>query len=125
MNEAGCKRETLFPSTGKLAGELSFAFCEPEFLDAFTHSLLAILHAGHARDKIEIFFNAQILPKTESLRHVTDLAFDRFTFGNHVVTEDSAASVVGAEQSTKHAQERGLAAAIWAEEAVNFACAYR
>ena len=34
MNEAGRQRETLFPSAGKLAGELVFALREPQLLDA-------------------------------------------------------------------------------------------
>ena len=124
MNEAGRERETLFPSTGKLAGELFFPFGKSEFLDAFTHCLPPILHTVHARDKIEIFLNAQILPKTKSLRHVTDFAFDRLAPGDHVVTKDFTASVVGAEQSAKHSQERGLTTAVRAEEPVDFAGAH-
>src|SRR5215467_1988412 len=124
MDETSCERETLFPTTRKLARKLRFAFCQPEFLDAFAHRLSSIFHCIHARDKIEIFLNAQILPKTESLRHVTDFAFDRFVLGNHVVTQDSTASVVSAEQSAKHSQKRSLAAAIWPKEPVNFARAH-
>src|SRR5204863_4599185 len=62
MNEARGKRETLFPSTRELAGELVFAFRQSELLDAFTNGLPAILHVIHARDKIDIFFNDIILP---------------------------------------------------------------
>src|SRR5215470_15480995 len=125
MNEASRERETLFPTTGKLARELRFAFRQPELLDAVMHRLSSIFHCIHARDKIEIFLNAQILPKTESLCHVTDFAFDRFTLGNHIVTQDSTASVVGAEQTAKHSQKRSLATAIWPKEPVNFARAHR
>src|SRR6266403_3085475 len=125
MNEAGRERETLFPSTGKLAGELFFPFGKSEFLDAFTHCLPPILHTVHARDKIEIFLNAQILPKTKSLRHVTDFPFDRFTSGEHVVTQNPAASVVSSEQSAKHAQKGSLATAVWTEEPIDFARAHR
>jgi hypothetical protein len=125
MNEAGGEREALFPAAGKLAGELLFALGQPEFLDAFAYCLPPILHPVHARDKIEILLNAQILPKTESLRHVTNFSFGRFTFGNHIVTQDPAAPVVGAEQSAKHAQKRGLAAAVRTEKPINFARAHR
>src|SRR6266849_1231794 len=124
MNEAGRERETLFPSTEKVAGELFFPFGKSELLDAFTHSLPPILHAVHARDKIEVFLNAQILPKTESLRHVTDFAFKRLAPVDHGVTQDFAASVVRAEQSAKHSQERGLTTAVRAEEPVDFAGAH-
>src|SRR5262245_21108246 len=124
MDETSCECETLFPTTRKLARELPFAFRQPEFSDALAHRLSSIFHRVHACDKIEIFLNAQILPKTESLRHVTDFAFDRFTLGNHIVTQNSTASVVGAEQSAKHSQKRSLATAIWSKEPVNFARAH-
>src|SRR5215471_2561125 len=124
MNETSCEREALFPTTRKLARKLRFAFRQPEFLDAFSHRLSSIFHCVHARDKIEIFLNAQILPKTESLRHVTDFAFDRFALGDHIVTQDSTASVVGAEQSAKHSQKRSLATAVLPKEPVNFARAH-
>src|SRR3982751_172199 len=120
MNQTGGKRETLFPSAGKFAGELLLAFGQPEFLDALTHSLPPVLHAVHARDEIEILFNAQVLPKTESLRHVTDFAFDRLTLVDHVMTQDLPGSVVGPEQSAKHSQKSGLAAAVRSEKSVNF-----
>src|SRR5438046_8058161 len=94
MNQAGRQRETLFPSTRELAGELVFAFRQPELLDAFTNGLSPILHVIHARDKIEIFFNAQILPKTEGLRHVTKFPLNCIAFGYHVVTQNSTGSVV-------------------------------
>src|SRR5881227_817038 len=94
MNQAGCEREPLFPSPGELTRELFSAFGQAQFLDAFLHSLPAIFHAVHARDEIEILFNAQILPETKPLRHITDFALDRFAFGNHIVTKDLSASVV-------------------------------
>src|SRR6267378_4431856 len=121
MNEAGRQRETLLPSARELAGELVFALCQSQLFDAFTNGLSPILHVIHARDKIEIFFNAQVLPKTKALRHVTDFPLDRFTFGEHVVTQHPTASVVSSEQSAKHAQKRRLAATVWTKEPVDFA----
>ena len=125
MNETSRKRESLFPSPGKLTRELLPAFRQPEFFDAFPHRLSAILHAIHARDEIEIFFNAQVLPETEPLRHVTDLALDRFAFSDHVVAKNFPASVIGPEQSAQHAQKRGLAAAVWSEETEDLAGTHR
>src|SRR6267143_3832677 len=121
MNEAGRQRETLLPSARELARELVFALCQSQLLDAFTHGLSPILHVIHARDKIEIFLNAQVLPKTKPLCHVTDFPFDCFAFGEHVVTQNPTASVVSSEQSAKHAQKRGLAATVWTKEPVDFA----
>src|SRR5438874_13109364 len=97
MNETGRKCKTLFPSAGKLAGKLIFAFREREFPETFTHGLPPVLHVVHARDKIQILVDGQILPKTESLGHITDFTFDRFAFSNHVVTQDSATAIVGTE----------------------------
>src|SRR5438105_2306384 len=110
MNEAGRQRETLLPSTRELAGKLVFALCQSQLLDALTHGLSPILQFVHARDKIEIFFDAQILPKTEPLRHVPDFPLNCLALRNHVMTQNSAASVVSSEQSAKHAQKCGLAA---------------
>src|SRR5947207_10562990 len=90
MNQAGCEREPLFPSAGELTRELFFAFGQTEFPDTFLHSLPAIFHAVHARDEIEVFFNAQILPETKPLRHITDFAFDYLTFGDDVATKNAA-----------------------------------
>ena len=48
-------------------------------------------------------------------------ALDRFAFSDHVVTKNFPASVIGSEQSAKHSQERGLAAAVWPEKAEDLA----
>src|SRR5437868_14708812 len=95
MNETGCERESLFPSAGKFACELLSPLRQPEFFDAFLHCLSAVLHAVHAGDEIEIFFNAQVLPETEPLRHVTDLALDRFAFSDHVVRSEERRVGIG------------------------------
>src|SRR6266550_1629253 len=125
MNETGGERETLFPSTGKVPRQLFLPFGEPEFLGAFPHCLPAVLHPVHARDEIEILFNAQILPETESLRHVTDFAFDCFTLRNHVVAQNLSVAVIGAKQSAQHSEKSRLAATVRAEEPVDFARAHR
>src|SRR4029078_3375301 len=106
MNETSRQRETLLPSARKFAGEVVFAFCQSQLLDAFTHGLSPILQFVHARDKLEILFNAQVLPKTKPLRHITDFPFDRFTFGEHVVTQDPTASLVTSDHSAQPAHNR-------------------
>src|SRR5438874_4507727 len=55
MNQTRGESEPLFPSAGKLTGQLRFTFGQPEFLDALTHRFPTVFHAVHARDKIEIF----------------------------------------------------------------------
>ena len=121
MNEAGRQREPLLPAAGKLAGELVFALCRAQSLDAFAHGLAPILHPVHARHEIEILRDAQVFPEAEPLRHVADLPLDRFAFGDHVVTQDTSAPGIRAQQSAEHADERRLAAAVRTEEAVDLA----
>src|SRR5437016_1852551 len=58
MNETSGEREPLFPSAGKLAGKLRFAFGLTEFIETCTHRLRPVLHVVHARDEIEILLNA-------------------------------------------------------------------
>ena len=83
-----------------------------------------VFHAVHARDEIEILLDAQVLPKAEPLRHVADLALDRFALRDHIVTEAGAAAGIGAQQPAEHADEGRLAAAVRAEKAVDLAGAH-
>ena len=76
MNQAGREREPLLPSAGELPASCFLRSARPSSSMLCLHGLPAIFHAVHARDEIEILFNAQILPETEPLRHVTDFAFD-------------------------------------------------
>lgn len=92
--------------------------------DAGFHDVAAISHLIHARDEIEVFLDAEILPKAEFLRHVTDLPFDRFTLANHIVAEAGAASGVRAQKAAEHANERCLTAAVWSQEPKDFAGAH-
>src|SRR5205085_894694 len=91
MNQAGGEREPLLPSPRKMTGEFIFTLGQPELFQALPHGLAPIFEVIHPRHKIEIFLNAQIFPKAESLRHVADLAFDRFALVDNIVTETSAA----------------------------------
>ena len=58
VNEAGCQRQTLFPSTRELTGELSLALPQPKFVKTLSHRLSPFLQAIHARDEIEILLDA-------------------------------------------------------------------
>src|SRR5438270_13174268 len=97
MKQAGSKGESLLPSAGEFTGELVFAFSQPELFQTFAHGLPPIFYVIHARDEIEILLNAQIFPKAESLRHVTDLALDYFTLVDDVMAKNGAAPVICAK----------------------------
>ena len=61
MNEARRQGEALFPTAGKLAGELFLPTGQTELLETFLHGLAPVFHVVHARHKIEILGDAQIL----------------------------------------------------------------
>src|SRR5712691_1608474 len=103
MNETSRQCQPLFPTARELAGELILACGQAEPFQALAYRLPPILHVIHARDKIEILRDAQVLPKTESLRHVANLAFDRLAFGDHVIAENLPPSVIRPKQSAEHA----------------------
>ena len=124
VNETRGQCEALFPSAGELACELTFPSGKAELLETLAHGLSPIVHVIDLRDEIEILRNAQVFPKTESLRHVTDFALNRFALGNHVMTETSAVSIISSKQSAKHPQERCLAAAVGTEESEDLALAH-
>src|SRR6266550_3142488 len=124
MDETSGQSEPLFPSAGELASELVFAFDQSELLQTFAHGLAPIFHVVHARDEIEILFNAQVFPKTESLSHVADLALNRFALGDHVMTQTSAAPIISSKQSAEHPQKCRLATAVGTEEPEDLAGAY-
>src|SRR5438105_375604 len=97
MKQAGSERESLLPSAGEFTGKLIFAFSQPELFQTFAHGFPSVFYVIHARDEIEILLDAQIFPKAESLRHVTDFALDYFTLIDDVVAKNGAAPVICAE----------------------------
>ena len=64
MDEAGRKREPLFPSAGELAGELSLAPRKAKPRNAIEHDLPPVLDPIHPRDEIEIFRECSGPPKS-------------------------------------------------------------
>jgi hypothetical protein len=121
MNQAGGEGEPLFPAAGKLTGELVLPAFQTELRDALPNGGPAIFHVVHPAHELEIFFDTEVFPKAEALRHVTDFALDRFALADDVVAEHLAAPFIRSQQPAKHAQESGFAAPIRAEEAVDFA----
>src|SRR5262245_29253061 len=123
VNEARRQREPLLPAAGQLTGQLILPFHECESLEAFAHGFAPVLHREHARDKVEILGEAQVLVKAEALGHVADLALDGLTLSDHIVAETGATACVGTQQATEHPDECGLAAAVRAEKPVNLTSA--
>src|SRR4029450_10785633 len=92
MNQTRREREALLPATGELAGQLFLSPCQAEPLNAGIHRVPAILYLVHASHETEILGDAQVLPKTKLLRHVSYLALDGLALENDVITETGAAA---------------------------------
>src|SRR5262245_65142712 len=79
------------------------------------------MNAVHAGDEVEILLDREVFVEAELLCHVTDLALDRIAVANDVEAENGALAGISAEEAAEHADERGLAAAVWAEEPADLA----
>src|SRR4029077_5877937 len=74
--------------------------------------------------ELEVLTHGEILVEAEALRHVTDAALDLFGLGAQIEAEAGALPAVRREQPAQHADGRGLAGAVGAEEAVDRAAAH-
>ena len=115
------QRQALLPAARERAGELVLAVGEAQPLERLGHPLAASVHGVDAGDEVEVLLDAEILVEAEALGHVADLALDRPRLLDDVVAEAGAAAPVGRQQAAQHADGRGLAAAVGAEEAADLA----
>src|SRR5262249_20096915 len=97
---------------GPTAGELKRFEC-------LLHTALALVDFINVRDEVEIFLDAKIIVEAEALGHVPDAPFDRLALRAQIKPETSAFTGVGREQSTKHADGGGLAAAVRSQKSVD------
>ena len=95
--------------------------CEAQALDGGLRLLLRVGEAVDAGDELQILLDGKVLIEAEALRHVADVALDLVALGQDVVAERRAPAAVRREQPAHHAQRRGLAGAVGAEEAVDLA----
>src|SRR6185503_2393290 len=83
--------------------------------------LLQPVEPVDAADELEILADGEILVEAEALGHVSGLALDRLALAHQVVAQARTAAAVRREQAADHAQGRGLARAVGAEEAADAA----
>src|SRR5579862_8740902 len=80
-----------------------------------------------ARDAVElrmeakVLFGSQVVVEGGVLKDESDPLSNLGTFGHHVVTRDAGASGRRPQERAKHRDGRGLACAIWPEEAERLA----
>ena len=118
---AGAERKPLLPATRELAGKLRLAAFESKPLDHRARRRCRVGDPVEARDEFQVLAHREILVEAEALRHVADVALDLVRLGADVVAEAGAAAFVRSEQPAQHPDGRGLARAVGAEEAIDFA----
>src|SRR5438445_11912391 len=118
---AGPERKPLLPAAGEFAGKLPLASRKSESLDHLLRGAARITHAIEARDEFQVLAHREVLIQGKALRHVADLALDAVGVAADVVAEAGALAPVGRQQYAEHADGRGLAASVGAEEAVDAA----
>ena len=121
VQHGGGQRQALLPAARERAGELVRAVGEAEPLQRLGHPLAPPVQGVEAGDEVEVLPDGEILVEAEALGHVADLALDRPRLVDDVVAEAGAAAAVGRQQAAQHADGRGLAAAVGAEEAADLA----
>ena len=121
VQHAGGECNALLPAAREIAGELCCALGKAKALQRRIDPFAPPVHAIHARDEVEVLVDRQVFVEAEALCHVADFALDKCSLAHDVVAERRAAARVGREQAAEHADRGGLAAAVGAEKAEDFA----
>ena len=82
------------------------------------------LRAGDAEEvgvELHVFVDGQIDIEAEALGHVADGVLDGLGFADHVMAGHPGLAFGGIQQAAEHAQGRGLACAIRADQSEDFA----
>ena len=85
------------------------------------HAAAAVGQRVEPGDEVQVLLDRQVFVEAEALGHVADLELDRRGLGQDIEAEAGAATAIGLQQSAEHADGRGLAAAVGAEEAPDLA----
>ena len=116
---AGAERQPLLPAAGQFAGELFLAALKADAVDHVARGPAGIGQAVEPRDEFEVLPHRKVLVQAEALRHVADLALDLVGVAADVVAETGALAAIRRQQAAQHADGRGLAGSVGAEEAVD------
>src|SRR5437762_7614997 len=77
---------------------------------------LASAQAVKFSSEDQVLIYRQLVVERKFLRHVADDVFDRFGVAHHIVSIDPRAAVARLQNSTKHANDSGLAGTIRTEK---------
>src|SRR6185295_713366 len=120
MQRGRGQRQALALAAAHAAGALRAQLAQPV---SFQLRLDARLESGaetvQAADELQVFFDGEVVPQREFLRHVTEPPANRLGVVDDAQAEDFGVSVARREQAAQHAQRRRLAGAVGAEEAVD------
>ena len=79
------------------------------------------VEAVQIRDELQVLVGGEVLPQRELLRHVAEPAADGLGVLHHREPEHFRVPIAGQQHAAQHAQRRGFARAVGAEEAVDAA----
>ena len=121
MDHGAGEREALLLAAAHRAGELFLAIGEVVTLDEFVDARARlrardVLHGG---EELQVLAHAQVVEQRELLRHVADAAAQFFGLLRQVQAEHFDLAFGRRHQAAQHADGRGLARTVGAEEAVD------
>ena len=126
VHDGRAERHALFPAAGQAADQLMLLALETGKLEHPANLLLPLVlgHTVDAGKEVQVLIDGQIVVQRKLLRHVADsLAHVRRTQMAPLARELHL-SARRIEQPAEHLDRRGLARAVGAEQAVDFAVAH-
>ena len=126
VDGGGAEREALLPADRQVRGQLVLAAHEVRHLE-HVGALPGELLGGQVVDagvEAQVLVDGQVLEQRELLAHVADAALGPLGVGDDVLAEDADAARLRGDRAGEHADRRGLAAAVGAEEAEDLAASH-
>ncbi len=121
------QRQPLLPAARQLAGQPVLLALEARHVDGPGLALagLGTAQAVDPAEEAEVLPDGEVVVEAEALAHVADAALDALRVLRDVDTEDEPRARGRREQAAQHADGRGLAGAVRAEEAEDLALGHR
>src|SRR5882672_11286450 len=124
VQHAGGESQPLFPTAREFARQLMLSLRQAKPLQRVLDFVLAVRNLVDARHELQIFPDGKLFPVAETLRHVTDFAFDLSALGQQSIAKTGSLAGVGFQQSAKHPDRRRFAAAVGPQESPDLTLRY-